>query len=206
MSEFLERLRAERMVAIVRAPEADDAVRVGRALLACGVHLVEVTLTTRDALAAIETLRMDAPDPAMIGAGTVLTKRQAHDAVDAGAQFLVTPAVTEAIEGAEVPVLAGAYTASEAYAAMAAGATAVKLFPASAGGPAYLKALRDPFPTIPFVPVGGVTLDQVAPYLIAGAIALGVGGPIMGDAVRGGSLDALAMRAKAFLEAIAEAS
>jgi len=206
MSEFLERLRAERMVAIVRATEADDAVRVGRALLACGVHLVEVTLTTRDALAAIETLRMDAPDPAMIGAGTVLTKRQAHDAVDAGAQFLVTPAVTEAIEGAEVPVLAGAYTASEAYAAMAAGATAVKLFPASAGGPAYLKALRDPFPTIPFVPVGGVTLDQVAPYLIAGAIALGVGGPIMGDAVRGGSLDALAMRAKAFLEAIAEAS
>jgi 2-dehydro-3-deoxyphosphogluconate aldolase/(4S)-4-hydroxy-2-oxoglutarate aldolase len=206
MSEFLERLRAERLVAIVRATEAEDAVRVGRALLACGVHLVEVTLTTRDALAAIETLRMDAPDPAMIGAGTVLTKRQAHDAVDAGAQFLVTPAVTEAIEGAEVPVLAGAYTASEAYAAMAAGATAVKLFPASAGGPAYLKALRDPFPTIPFVPVGGVTLDQVAPYLIAGAIALGVGGPIMGDAVRGGSLDALAIRAKAFLEAIAEAS
>ncbi|MGV8848298.1 MAG: bifunctional 4-hydroxy-2-oxoglutarate aldolase/2-dehydro-3-deoxy-phosphogluconate aldolase [Propionibacteriaceae bacterium] len=206
MSEFLERLRAERLVAIVRATEADDAVRVGRALLACGVHLVEVTLTTRDALTAIETLRMDAPDPAMIGAGTVLTKRQAHDAVDAGAQFLVTPAVTEAIEGAEVPVLAGAYTASEAYAAMAAGATAVKLFPASAGGPAYLKALRDPFPTIPFVPVGGVSLDQVAPYLIAGAIALGVGGPIMGDAVRGGSLDALAMRAKAFLEAIAEAS
>jgi 2-dehydro-3-deoxyphosphogluconate aldolase/(4S)-4-hydroxy-2-oxoglutarate aldolase len=142
----------------------------------------------------------------MIGAGTVLTKRQAHDAVEAGGQFLVTPALTEAVDGAEVPVLAGAYTATEAYAAMAAGAAAVKLFPASAGGPAYLKALRDPFPTIPFVPVGGVTLDQVAPYLIAGAIALGVGGPIMGDAVRGGSLDALAIRAKAFLEAIAEAS
>ena len=206
MSEFLERLTAERLVAIVRATEADDAVRVGRALLGCGVLLVEVTLTTRDALTAIETLRKDAPDPTMIGAGTVLTKRQAHDAVEAGAQFLVTPAVTEAIEGAEVPVLAGAYTASEAYAAMASGATAVKLFPASAGGPAYLKALRDPFPTIPFVPVGGVSLDQVAPYLIAGAVALGVGGPIVGDSVRGGSLDALAARAKAFLEAIAEAS
>jgi 2-dehydro-3-deoxyphosphogluconate aldolase/(4S)-4-hydroxy-2-oxoglutarate aldolase len=206
MSEFLERLTAERLVVIVRAPEADDAVRVGRALLASGIQLVEVTLTTRDALMAIETLRQDAPEGAMVGAGTVLTKRQAHDAVEAGAQFLVTPAVTDAIEGAEVPVLAGAYTASEAYAAMSAGATAVKLFPASAGGPGYLKALRDPFPTIPFVPVGGVSLDQVAPYLIAGAVALGVGGPITGDAVRGGSLDALTLRAKAFLDAIAEAS
>ncbi len=206
MSEFLERLTAERLVVIVRAPEAHDAVRVGRALLACGVQLLEVTLTTRDALTAIETLRMDAPEGALVGAGTVLTKRQAHDAVEAGAQFLVTPAVTEAVEAAEVPVLAGAYTASEAYAAMAAGATAVKLFPASAGGPAYLKALRDPFPTIPFVPVGGVTLEQVAPYLIAGAVALGVGGPITGDAVRGGSLDALRARAKVFLDAIAEAS
>lgn len=206
MSEFLERLKAERLVAIVRAPEAEDAVRVGRALADSGIGLIEVTLTTRDALSAIETLRSHAPEDVLIGAGTVLTSRQAHDAVEAGAGFLVTPALTEAVEAAEVPVLAGAYTATEAYAAMLAGAAAVKLFPASAGGPAYLKALRDPFPTIPFIPVGGVSLDQVAPYLIAGAVALGVGGPITGDAVRGGSLDALAARAKAFLDAIAEAS
>ena len=206
MSGFVERLTAAGLVVIVRAPEAEDAVRVGRALLATGIQLVEVTLTTRDALTAIETLRQDAPQGALVGAGTVLTTRQAHDAVEAGAQFLVTPALTDAVEGAEVPVLAGAYTATEAYAAMAAGAAAVKLFPASAGGPAYLKALRDPFPSIPFVPVGGVTLDQVAPYLIAGAVALGVGGPITGDAVRGGSLDALTQRAQAFLDAIAEAS
>lgn len=206
MSGFVERLSAAGLVVIVRAPEAEDAVRVGRALLATGIQLVEVTLTTRDALTAIETLRQDAPEGALVGAGTVLTTRQAHDAVEAGAQFLVTPALTDAVVGAEVPVLAGAYTATEAYAAMAAGAAAVKLFPASAGGPAYLKALRDPFPSIPFVPVGGVTLDQVAPYLIAGAVALGVGGPITGDAVRGGSLDALTQRAQAFLDAIAEAS
>lgn len=206
MSGFVERLTAAGLVVIVRAPEAEDAVRVGRALLATGIQLVEVTLTTRDALTAIETLRQDAPEGALVGAGTVLTTRQAHDAVEAGAQFLVTPALTDAVEGAEVPVLAGAYTATEAYAAMAAGAAAVKLFPASAGGPAYLKALRDPFPSVPFVPVGGVTLDQVAPYLIAGAVALGVGGPITGDAVRGGSLDALTQRAQAFLDAIAEAS
>lgn len=206
MAGFLERLTAERLVAIVRAPEAADAVRVGRTLLSAGVRLIEVTLTTRDAFSAIETLRDDAPEDAMIGAGTVLTTVQARGAVEAGAQFLVTPALTEAVTGAEVPVLAGAYTATEAYHAMAAGATAVKLFPASAGGPAYLKALRDPFPTIPFVPVGGVTLDLVAPYLIAGALAVGVGGPLTGNAVRGGSLEALAQRARAFLDAIDAAS
>jgi 2-dehydro-3-deoxyphosphogluconate aldolase / (4S)-4-hydroxy-2-oxoglutarate aldolase len=206
MLEFLERLQSEHLVAIVRAPEADDAVRVGRTLLGAGIRLIEVTLTTRDALSAIETLRDDAPVDAMIGAGTVLTTVQARNAVAAGAQFLVTPAITEAVTGAEVPVLAGAYTATEAYHAMAAGATAVKLFPASAGGPAYLKALRDPFPTLPFVPVGGVTLDLIAPYLIAGAVAVGVGGPLTGDAVRGGSLEALAQRAHAFLDAIDAAS
>jgi 2-dehydro-3-deoxyphosphogluconate aldolase/(4S)-4-hydroxy-2-oxoglutarate aldolase len=206
MLEFLERLQAEQLVAIVRAPEADDAVRVGRTLLGAGIRLIEVTLTTRDALSAIETLRDDAPADAMIGAGTVLTAVQARNAVAAGAQFLVTPAITEAVTGAEVPVLAGAYTPTEAYHAMAAGATAVKLFPASAGGPSYLKALRDPFPTLPFVPVGGVTIDLIAPYLIAGAVAVGVGGPLTGDAVRGGSLEALAQRAHAFLDAIDSAS
>ena len=206
MAEFLKRLQAEQLVAIVRAPEAADAVRVGRTLLSAGIRLIEVTLTTRGALSAIESLRDDAPDDAMVGAGTVLTTLQARDAVEAGAQFLVTPALTEAVTAAEVPVLAGAYTATEAHNAMAAGATAVKIFPASAGGPAYLKALRDPFPSIPFVPVGGVTLDLVGPYLIAGAVALGVGGPLTGDAVRGGSLDALARRARAFLDAVTAAS
>ena len=204
--EFLERLQAEQIVAIVRAPEADDAVRVGRTMLDAGIRLIEVTLTTRDAFSAIEILRQDAPADAMVGAGTVLTSRQARSAVDAGAQFLVTPGLTEAVTGARVPVLAGAYTATEAYSAMAAGATAVKLFPASAGGPAYLKALRDPFPTMPLVPVGGVTLDLVPAYLIAGAVAVGVGGPLTGDAVRGGSLEALADRARAFLDAVAGAS
>ena len=206
MAEFLERLQAERLVAIVRAPEADDAVRVGRTLLDAGIRLIEVTLTTRDAFTAIDTLRNFAPDDALVGAGTVLTTIQSRNAVAAGAQFLVTPGLTEAVIGAEVPVLAGAYTATEAYSAMAAGATAVKLFPASAGGPAYLKALRDPFPTMPLVPVGGVTLDLVPAYLIAGAVAVGVGGPLTGDAVRGGSLEALADRARAFLDAIAAAS
>ena len=79
------------------------------------------------------------------------------------------------------------------------GATAVKLFPAGIGGPPYLRALRDPLPGIPFVPVGGVTEALAAEYLLAGAVAVGVGSPLLGDAARGGDLDALRARAAGFL-------
>jgi 2-dehydro-3-deoxyphosphogluconate aldolase/(4S)-4-hydroxy-2-oxoglutarate aldolase len=96
-------------------------------------------------------------------------------------------------------VAAGALTPTEAYAALRMGASAVKLFPASVGGPAYLKAVRDPFPDIPFVAVGGVGLDEMRAYLDVGAVAVGVGGPLVGDAASGGSLDDLRVRARAYL-------
>ena len=98
---------------------------------------------------------------------------------------MVTPAFAESIDESQVrgiPVLAGALTPTEAYEAMNRGATAVKLFPASIGGPRYLKALRDPFPEIPSIAVGGVGLDEAAGYWEAGAIAVGLGGPLFGDA------------------------
>jgi len=98
-----------------------------------------------------------------------------------------------------IPVLAGAFTPTEALTAMGLGAAAVKLFPSALGGPAYLRALRDPLPDVPFVPVGGVDVSLAAEYLAVGAIAVGVGSPLVGDAVRGGDLDALRARAAAFL-------
>jgi 2-dehydro-3-deoxyphosphogluconate aldolase/(4S)-4-hydroxy-2-oxoglutarate aldolase len=82
------------------------------------------------------------------------------------------------------------------------GASAIKLFPASVGGPAYLRAVRDPFPDIPFVAVGGVGLDDVPGYFRAGAIAVGLGGPLVGDAAAGGDLDALRARARTYLAAV----
>ena len=132
---------------------------------------------------------------------------EALAAVEAGARFLVTPALTPGIAAGSslgVPVLGGAQTATEALDALALGATAVKLFPASVGGPGYLKALRDPFPQVPFVPVGGVDLDRAREYLRVGAVAVGVGGPLVGNAAGGGSLDALAERAAAFAGLAAE--
>lgn len=200
--DFTVELAAARVMAIIRGTDTAAVAAAGTALLEEGVRLVEVALTTPGALQAIETIRSGAPDGSLVGAGTVLTASAVADVAAAGAQFVVTPAVVESVPEAArrgLPVAAGALTPTEAHTAIQMGASAVKLFPASLGGPAYLKALRDPFPDIPFVAVGGVGLDEIHAYLSAGAIAVGVGGPLVGDAASGGSLDDLRARARAYL-------
>lgn len=197
--DLLTLLTAHRVVAIIRGTDADAAVAAGRALVAAGIPLLEVSLTTPGAVAAIHELAL--LPGCFVGAGTVVTERDAAAAAAAGATYVVTPAVTEGVAASValgLPVLGGAQTATEALAALRAGASAVKLFPASVGGPGFLKALRDPFPGIPFVPVGGVDLEAARAYLRVGAVAVGVGGPLVGDAASGGSVDALTERAVAF--------
>lgn len=199
MDAFRDLLCAHRVVAIVRAADPLAAAHTTQALFDAGLSLVEVSLTTPNALGVIAGVAKRLPSGCRLGAGTVLTDDDARAAVDAGADFLVTPAVTPAIEtGAAlgVPVLAGALTPTEVVAAVAAGATAVKLFPASLGGLAYFKALREPLPGVAFVPVGGIDPVLARAYLEAGAVAVGVGGPLLGDAVRGGDLDGLRERAQ----------
>ncbi|TDC86205.1 bifunctional 4-hydroxy-2-oxoglutarate aldolase/2-dehydro-3-deoxy-phosphogluconate aldolase [Micromonospora sp. KC606] len=198
-------LAAARILAVIRGTDTAGAIAAGTALLEEGVRLVEVALTTPDAPRAVAALRAVAPTGSVVGAGTVLTAADVADVAAAGAQFVVTPAVVESISEAArrgIPVAAGALTPTEAYTATRMGASAIKLFPASVGGPAYLKAVRDPFPDIPFVAVGGVGLDDVAGYLAAGAIAVGVGGPLVGDAASGGDLAALRARARTYLAAV----
>ena len=197
-------LAATRVLAVIRGTDTAAAVATGIALLEEGVRIIEVALTTPGALHAIEAIRTAAPAGALVGAGTVLTAADVADVAAAGAHFVVTPAVVESIPEAVrrgLPVAAGALTPTEAYTAVRMGASAVKLFPASLGGPAYLKALRDPFPDLPFVAVGGVGLAEMPAYLDAGAIAVGVGGPLVGDAASGGDLDALRIRARSYLAA-----
>ncbi len=197
-------LAASRVLAVIRGTDTAAAVAAGLALLQEGIRVVEVALTTPGAPAAIEAIRTAAPAGSLVGAGTVLTAADVADVAAAGAQFVVTPVVVESIPAAVdrgLPVAAGALTPTEAYTAMRMGAAVVKLFPASLGGPAYLKALRDPFPDIPFVAVGGVGLAEMAEYLRVGAIAVGVGGPLVGDAASGGDLDALRARARAYVAA-----
>ena len=166
--------------------------------------LVEISLTSTDAFALIERSVTEFDDAVVIGAGTVLTAEDARRSASAGARFVLTPAlcpgaVTAIDEG--LPLVAGAFTPSEILQATNLGAAAVKVFPASLGGPGYIRSLREPFPHVPLVPVGGISADDVAAYLAAGALAVGVGAPLLGDAADGGSQHALSVRAAAFAAA-----
>ncbi|TFD75812.1 bifunctional 4-hydroxy-2-oxoglutarate aldolase/2-dehydro-3-deoxy-phosphogluconate aldolase [Cryobacterium psychrophilum] len=206
--DFLAQLGRDRLLAIIRGTDPGAAVAASLTLFDAGIRFLEVSLVTTDALGVIAELARLAPAGCVVGAGTVLTIDDVTSAAAAGATFMVTPAVTESIAESVrlgLPVLAGALTPTEVVAARRAGATAVKLFPGSFGGPAYLRALRDPLPDVPFVPVGGVDAERAAAYFTAGAVAVGLGSPLLGDSVRGGDLDALRERAAEFRNVAAAA-
>ncbi|MFF9645867.1 bifunctional 4-hydroxy-2-oxoglutarate aldolase/2-dehydro-3-deoxy-phosphogluconate aldolase [Kitasatospora aureofaciens] len=195
-----------RTLAIVRGSNRDAALRTVLVLAEEGITAAEVSLTTPDALWVIEQARRELGPHATLGAGTVLTGEDAARAADAGASFLVTPGFSEDLRRttSELPWLIGALTPSEVISANENGALAVKLFPASLGGPGYLRALRDPFPGVPFIPVGGVDAALALTYLAAGAVAVGVGSPLIGDAASGGDLNALRARAAGWRTALTE--
>ncbi|MFI1302390.1 bifunctional 4-hydroxy-2-oxoglutarate aldolase/2-dehydro-3-deoxy-phosphogluconate aldolase [Streptomyces sioyaensis] len=183
------------LLAIVRGTDADAALKTVLTLADEDITAIEVSLTTTNALKVIERARDALGARVLLGAGTVITPDDAARAADAGAGFLVTPGL---LDGPlpELPVVMGAFTPTEIIIARDRGARAVKLFPSSLGGPDYFRALRQPFPDVPFVPVGGIDLAAALAYLAAGALAVGVGSPLIGDAADGGDLDALRLRAR----------
>lgn len=195
---LVESLRRHRLLAIVRGKDPVAALRTVHTLVEEGIAVVEISLTTADALTVIRQARAALGPDALLGAGTVRSAADAARAIDAGASYLVTPALVDGLAPYGVPLLMGALTPSEIEAALARGADAVKLFPGSVGGPGYLRALRDPFPEVPFVPVGGVDAPAARDYLARGALAVGVGSPLVGDAADGGDLDQLRVRAAEF--------
>jgi len=139
-----------------------------------------------------------------IGAGTVLTADDVKASVDAGAAFLVSPVLdAELVRTSPVPFYPGTATPTEHYQAHLAGAPLVKLFPASGLGPDYLRNLRGPLPQVNIMPTGGIKIEDIADWLMAGAKAVGMGGPLIGDAANGGSLAALAARARHAVSAVA---
>jgi len=199
-------LAATRVVAILRAENADRAEAVVDVLVGAGVRSLELTLTTKGALDVVERLAARVPAEVEIGVGTVLTAADVDRSVDAGARFVVSPSVAPEVIAAalrrRIASYPGAFTPTEITAAWTAGASAVKLFPAGQLGPAYLKDVRAPLPDIPLVPTGGVDVASVGAWLAAGAVAVGMGGPLIGDALApDGDLAALAERAIAALEA-----
>jgi len=205
-TDFLELLRSARLLAIVRGHKPDAVRAAVLTLFEAGVRLVEVSLTSRSALSVLGGLVPDVPAGCLLGAGTVRTEGDVRRVLDAGVHFAVSPAVTDSVPvavGAGLPIMAGALTPTEIETALRYGAPVVKIFPASLGGPGYLAALRQPYPDVPMVPVGGVGSDDVPQYLANGAIAVGVGSPLLRDAADGGDLAALAARAREFLKVAA---
>jgi 2-dehydro-3-deoxyphosphogluconate aldolase / (4S)-4-hydroxy-2-oxoglutarate aldolase len=182
-SEILARLAAAKIVAVIRAKRTDQALPLCRALVAGGVTNLEITLTTPNALQAIREVAAALGDQALVGVGTVLDPATATAAIQAGAQFVVTPImrpdIAKAAHALDKPVMLGAYTPTEAQLAHEAGADCVKLFPAEGLGIAYIKSLRAPLPHLKIVPTGGVDLHNVADFIAAGCTAVGVGSSLI---------------------------
>jgi len=201
-------LRDTGVAAILRADGPDHLEAVAHELAAAGITCLELTLTTPRALDALARLRHGLDAGVALGMGSVLSAADAEAALHAGADFLVSPGVCEEVArvaGERGAVCyPGAFTPTEVVAAWGLGAPAVKLFPAATGGPRHLRDIRGPLPDIPLVPTGGVALDEIADYVAAGAVAVGLGGPLIGDALGGGSTAALRERARAALDAVGE--
>ncbi len=167
---------------VVRCETEEEAVNGIRAVVEGGIKTVEVTFTVPGAPGVIRRVKHDLGDSVLLGAGTVLTPEEAEDAVDAGALFLVAPHTDEKVIGSAkrlgVPIIPGAFTATEVVRAWDMGADAVKIFPASLGGPGYIRALKMPLPHVPLVPTGGVDERTVGDFFQAGAFAVGAGGAL----------------------------
>src|SRR5947207_7197712 len=179
-TEVLQRIRATGLIPVVRAESADLAMRAVEAIKAGGVDVLEVTMTVPGAIDVIAKLAATFGTEVVIGAGTVLDPDTADKCLQAGAQFIVSPALNEDTisfcRRNDVAVFPGALTPTEVVRAWNAGADAVKIFPAGAvGGASYLRALKAPLPQIELIPTGGVSLKTAADFSKAGGVALVVG-------------------------------
>jgi 2-dehydro-3-deoxyphosphogluconate aldolase/(4S)-4-hydroxy-2-oxoglutarate aldolase len=206
--ELLAELSRRKVLAIIRADGPDRALECIRTLVTAGITILEVSLTTPGGAEAIAKARSEFDPSVLIGAGTVITAAQADEVAAAGAGFVVTPAITRGAHRSVdlgLPLLCGALTPTEIITALDLGALAVKVFPAKLHGPGYFRELRAPLPDAPLIAVGGVDATTTPQYLQAGALAVGLGSPLLGNAGTGGPQADLATRATTFLEAVANA-
>lgn len=197
------------LVAILRSATTEHYASIAETLVSAGVRVLEVTLTASDALPAIKQLAgVYAGSEVVVGAGTVLSTDQAEACLEAGAEFLVSPAITPDVLATArisgIAVYPGALTPTEIMNAFLNGASAVKLFPASAVSPRYLTDVRGPFPDIPIMPTGGIGIDDIPGWLAAGAAAVGLGGPLIGSAAVDGPDAALRERALRAVDAVCQ--
>ena len=202
-----ERLVGSKVIAVLRTSQVSALAPVCDVLVEEGILSLELTLTTPGLLDALQELVDRYANRADVGVGTVVTESEAQRAMDCGAQYLVTPTmnlpVVDLAVRRKIAVFPGGLTPTELAAGWRAGAAAVKIFPAETVGAGYLKHLRGPFPDLEAIPSGGVDLDAAREWLAAGAAAVSIGGPLVGDALNGGELSALRDRCRAVRAVVA---
>jgi 2-dehydro-3-deoxyphosphogluconate aldolase/(4S)-4-hydroxy-2-oxoglutarate aldolase len=208
-TEKLDLIRQSGVIAIMRAQSSGQLIAAADAIRAGGVRVIEVTMTTPGALGVIEEATARYGEEVLFGAGSVLDAETARAAILAGAGFVVAPtldlATVQLCNRYGVPVVPGCYTPTEMLTAWQAGADMVKLFPASVGGPALVKAILAPLPQLEIVPVGGVDLDTAAQFIASGAAALGVGSSLVNQRLLDtGDMEELTRRAAAFVGKVEE--
>jgi len=205
--EVVARTRSTGIIAIMRHTEATRAIETAEALLGAGVEIVEVTMNTAGALGMIAALGKHFGDRIVVGAGTVMSVDAAREAVDAGAQILVSPhldvdIVVYAVESG-IAVVPGAFTPTEIFRGWSAGASFVKVFPAGPVGPRYIKDVLAPLNQVSLIPTGGVNLDNAAEFIRAGAAALGLGSALVDPKLVGeGKYEQIATAARGFRAAV----
>ena len=203
-----ERILEIGIIPVVRAASAAEACLAADAVCRGGIPIVEITMTVPGAIGVIKELATKCGSEVLIGAGTVLNAQSAQECLDAGAQFLVSPGfnfptVNLAVRQGKL-IMAGALTPTEVMAAWDAGADFIKVFPCGQlGGAKYIKALRGPFPQVPFIPTGGVNLNTAAEFLEAGSVALGIGGELVQAlALKSNQPEIIVENARKFLEIV----
>jgi 2-dehydro-3-deoxyphosphogluconate aldolase / (4S)-4-hydroxy-2-oxoglutarate aldolase len=203
----LQQILSQKIIAVVRLEDYNRAVDVARALAAGGVTVLEFTLTGHGAIEALSATRKALGDAVCVGVGTVLRAEDAEAAIDAGAQFMVTPALRRQVIAACVKrqtlVVCGGFSPTELLEAYEAGSELVKVFPAQLGGPRFIKDVLAPMPFLKLVPTGGVSPENAREYLNAGAVAVGIGGNLVSNKlVKAEAFDQITSTAMACVDAI----
>jgi len=205
--EVLEKVKKLGLLAVIRVPSAELTVQMVEALIKGGVLGIEITYSTPNAEEVVKTLAAKYGDQIVLGMGTLTKPEQAESAQKAGANYLVSPisepTLVKALVETGLLTMAGALTPTEVFQVYSLGTDVVKIFPGSLGGPAYIKALKGPFPYIPMMPTGGVSANNVADWFKAGVVAVGAGSELCPpDLAKAGKFDEITQKAADFVKII----
>ncbi|MBI2191435.1 MAG: bifunctional 4-hydroxy-2-oxoglutarate aldolase/2-dehydro-3-deoxy-phosphogluconate aldolase [Planctomycetes bacterium] len=205
--KILDQIIEVGIIAVVRAETKEQVRGAVRALKEGGIPAIEITFTVPNAVEMIRLMHAEYGESILLGAGTVITPADAAAAIAAGAAYIVSPNTSQEIihfcRGEGVPVMPGAMTPSEIVSAWSAGADLIKIFPAEILGPAFIKAIRAPLPDVRLMPTGGVTAENAAEWLAAGATALAAGGSLVDKkALASGRFEIITDKARQFVQAI----